>query len=915
MTSAAATSPVESLSAENASAEPSADTASIPATPDGDAAWAAAARADAAQTDARLAKRFDQGEIVDRLVALRARAVDEIVRGAWSRCLPDDAGLALFAVGGYGRGELFPQSDIDALILAESDAQEAQRETLSRFFALLWDAGIAISQAVRSPAQCTEAAADQTVLTALIESRPIIADDAAQAALHAAISPDKLWPPREYFLAKIEEQRQRHARFGDTSDNLEPNLKDGPGGLRDLHTLGWLALRSFGVRELEPLIGLGHLGADEAVALDRERRALGRLRYGLHLVAGRREERLRFDHQKTLAARLGHVDHVDTLAVEQMMQGFYRSAAIVRRIGDRLFQRFEEHFDGAGEPETIDADFEMRRGYLAARDTAWLLRDPAHVFALFTTWAAHPALRGLHSLTARTLASALHGIPAYDHAAPALRDAFMCMMRGPQAVKMLERMARLGVLGRWIPAFAQVSGRMQFDLFHVYTVDQHTLAVLRNLAIFASDTPDERFSVANRIWPSLRKPELLLLAGLFHDIAKGRGGDHSELGAVDARTFCLAHGLTEPDAALVEWLVRKHLLMSMTAQKQDITDPDVIHRFATEVADRQRLDHLYLLTCADIAGTSPKLWNAWKDRLLADLHTATRFALRRGLEHPVAAEEHRAENRDKARALLRDAGHDDATIDALFARMPDDNFLRSRSDQIAWQAEGLLATPPGEMVIRARPIPGQASRQSGGYEAGGYEAGGYEAGGYEAGGYEVFIHGPDRDSLFAAIVITLDRVGVAIQQARALDGPQRTIYDSFQVLPLQPLYPPPVDQVEASLRRALSGPLDRLLPSRRAQPRHLRHFRVAPRIAFETAEDGTRTRLSVICTDRPGLLADITHALRYQRVRIHDARIGTFGERAEDVFLLSNREDRALAPEDAERLRIALSQALDIAKA
>jgi [protein-PII] uridylyltransferase len=867
---------------------------SIPLSADADSAWAAAARAELLQNDARLAKRFDQSEIVDRLVALRARAVDEIVRGAWRRCLPDDAGLALFAVGGYGRGELFPHSDIDVLVLAESTEQEAQREALSRCFALLWDAGLTISPAVRSAAQCTEAAADQTVLTALIEARSLVADETAQAALRAAISPESIWPSRDYFLAKVEEQRQRHARFGDTSDNLEPNLKDGPGGLRDLHTLGWMALRTFGMRELEPLIGLDQLGADEAVALDRERRALGRLRYGLHLVAGRREERLRFDYQKTLAARLGHVDAADTLAVEQMMQGFYRSAAIVRRIGDRLFQRFEEHFDGAGEPEPLDEHFEIRRGYLVAREIGWLLRDPAHVFALFSTWAAHPSLRGLHSQTARTLASALHGIPAYDQAAPALRQAFIALIRGPQPVKMLERMARLGVLGRWIPAFAQVSGRMQFDLFHVYTVDQHTLAVLRNLAIFASDTPDERFSVANRVWPSLRKPELLLLAGLFHDIAKGRGGDHSELGAVDARAFCLAHGLSEPDAALVEWLVRKHLLMSVTAQKQDITDPEVIHRFASEVADRQHLDHLYLLTCADIAGTSPKLWNAWKDRLLADLHTATRFALRRGLEHPVAAEQHRAENRDAARALLREAGHDDAVIDALFARMPEDNFLRSRPDQIVWQAEALLATPLGEMVIRARLMLGQAQGRSG--------------------GYEVFVHGPDRDGLFAAIVITLDRVGVAIQQARALDGPQRTIYDSFQVLPLHPLSPPSAEQVEASLRRALSGPLDRLLPSRRTQPRHLRHFRIAPRIAFETTEDGSRTRLSLICTDRPGLLADITHTLRHQRVRVHDARIGTFGERAEDVFLLSSREDRALLPEDAERLRVALAQALDIAK-
>jgi [protein-PII] uridylyltransferase len=862
----------------------------------GDAAWAAETRRSLAQTDARLARRFDQGDGVDRLIALRARAVDELILGAWRRCLPEAAGgsgaiggtgMALFAVGGYGRGELFPQSDIDLMVLAEAEAQAAGSDALARLFALLWDAGLAASQTVRSAAQCTEAAVDQTVMTALLEARPLAADAAACAALSTAIAPTAVWPPRSYFLAKLEELGQRHARFGDTSDNLEPNLKDGPGGLRDLQTLGWMALRSFGHRDLEPLIGLGHLGVDEAAALARERRALGRLRYGLHLVAGRREERLRFDHQKALAERLGFHDADGSLGVETMMQGFYRSAAIVRRIGDRLLQRFEEHFDGAAEPVPLDDDFELRRGYLAARDPAWLGASTAHVFALFAAWAEHPTLRGLHSRTARVLAEALPGMQGYLDADPALRARFMGLLRGPQPVKTLERMARLGVLGRWLPAFAEVSGRMQFDLFHVYTVDQHTLAVLRNLAIFASGEPDERFAIAHTLWPSLRKPELLLLAGLFHDIGKGRGGDHSELGAVDARAFCEAHGLGEADTALVEWLVRKHLLMSITAQKQDITDPDVIHRFASEVADRQRLDYLYLLTCADIAGTSPKLWNAWKDRLLADLHTATRFALRRGLEHPVAAEEHRAEHRALARARLRVAGHDDASIDALFARMPVENFLRSRPDQIAWQAEALHAAAPGATVVGVRPIPGRA------------------------GAFDVFVHSPDRDGLFAAIAITLDRAGLAIQQARALDGPQGTIFDSFHVLPSDPQRAPAAADVELALQRALSGPLDRLLPARRTQPRHLRHFRIAPQVTVETVADGTRSQLSLICTDRPGLLADIAHALRQQRVRVHDARIGTFGERAEDVLLIGNAEDSALDQEQAQALRQALLAALD----
>ena len=857
----------------------------IPAGPEGDAAWVASARATLAQTDARLVKRFDGGEIVDKLVALRARAVDDLILDGWKRCIPEAAGLALFAVGGYGRGELFPHSDIDLLVLADDAAQAAQHAALARFLALLWDAGLQASQAVRSPVQCTEASANQTVLTALIEARPLAAGAAAQQGLQDAISPERVWPARAFFEAKVREQAQRHARFGDTSDNLEPNLKDGPGGLRDLHTLGWMALRSFGVRELDPLVGLDHLGADEAVALDRERRALGRLRFGLHLVAGRREERLRFDFQKLLAERLGYADDADSLAVEKMMQGFYRSAAIVRRINDRLLQRFEEHFDGAAEPQPIDDDLELRRGYLASRKPGWLIEDTAHVFALFAAWAADKELRGLHSQTARELARALPGIREYTKASPELRDAFMQLLRGPQPVKTLERMTRLGVLGRWIPAFAQVSGRMQFDLFHVYTVDQHTLAVLRNLAAFASGEPNERFAVAHTVWPQLRKPELLLLAGLFHDIGKGRGGDHSELGAVDAREFCEAMGLIEADVALVEWLVRKHLLMSVTAQKQDITDPEVIHRFAVLVEDRQRLDYLYLLTCADIAGTSPKLWNAWKDRLLADLHTATRLALRRGLEHPVAADERIDENRAAARALLVEEGHAEQVVDAVFARMPRDNFLRSRPEQIAWQANALCDAVVGETVVRARRVGGS--------------------------GFELLVHAQDRDGLFAAIVIGLDRAGLAILQARALDGPDATIFDTFHLQPNDPRQVPTPAQIEAGLLRVLSGDLSRVLPARRSQPRHLRHFRIAPQVAFADAGHG-HTLVSVVCNDRPGLLADIARVLREQRLRVHDARIATFGERAEDMFQISDEHDRPLHHDhQRQALRDALLAALD----
>ncbi|HET7127294.1 MAG TPA: [protein-PII] uridylyltransferase [Lysobacter sp.] len=851
--------------------------------------WPAGARRRLAETDAALAARFDANEDVDRLARERTRAVDALVREAWSQCLGERGSLALFAVGGYGRGELFPHSDIDLLVLGDEAAQARESEALAAFFAALWDAGLPVGHAVRSVEQCSVAAAgDITVLTAMLEARALAAGEADIERLREAIAPRRVGGADRYFADKRAELATRHARFGDTSDNLEPNLKEGPGGLRDLQTLRWMAMRVLGARDLEALIALGQLGADEYATLDRERHALSRLRWGLHLVAGKREERLRFDHQKALAARLGHAGDADNLAVEQMMQGFYRSAALVQRIAERLLQRFEEQLEGEVMPEAIGDGFELRRGYLAAHDPDWPNGDPSAIFALFAAWAAHPRVRGLHSHTARALAEALASIPAYIDADPALRTRFLALLRGPQAVETLGRMARLGVLGRWLPAFARVSGRMQFDLFHVYTVDQHTLAVLRNLAQFASGEADERFSTAHTVWPSLRKPELLLLAGLFHDIAKGRGGDHSELGAEDAREFCIAHDLSGADTALVEWLVRRHLLMSTTAQKQDIADPEVIHRFAVEVADRERLDALYLLTCADIAGTSPKLWNAWKDRLLADLYAATRLALRRGLEHPLAAGERIEENRAAARALLAAEGLDDAAIDALFARMPAESFLRERADQLAWQADALLGLAPGETIVRARPL----------------------AEG-DAHALRVFVHSPDRDGLFAAIVATLDRLGLAIQHARLLDGPNATVFDTFVVLPNDPQRPVAPADIESRLGGVLAGALDKVRPARRTAPRHLRHFRIAPQAQFSDGADGRRSVLSLVCTDRPGLLADVAQVLRAHRVRVHDARIATFGERAEDVFRITDEEDRPLSADAKNALHDALLARID----
>lgn len=854
--------------------------AALAAAPD-DAAWREAAKAGLAERRAELRRRFEAGEAIDRLVALCCEASDAVVCSAWARCLPAGAPLQLIATGGYGRAELYPQSDIDLLVLAEPGQQQAHEAGIGHFFSLLWDAGLATGQAVRSIAQCVDAAAeDITVLTSLMECRMLAGDPGAAGRLATALAPPGIWPPAAYFEAKRAEQRQRHARFHDTAHNLEPNIKEGPGGLRDLQTVTWMGMRLYGVPGLRALVPLGLLGEDECASLEREWRQLARLRFGLHLLAGRREERLGFDHQKTLAAMLGLTDeHRDNLAVEQMMQGFFRSAATVMRINDRLLQRFEEQLSGEEPAVPAGEGYELRHGYLAMTEPARLREGLAPVLALFAAWDGLPDARGLHSETARALGESLTAIAPCTEQPPEVRARFMQLLESRRAVATLTRMARLGVLARYLPAFGKVSGRMQYDLFHVYTVDQHTLTVLAHMDGFARRV-DERFAIAHEVLPRLRKPHLLLLAGLFHDIAKGRGGDHSELGAVDAREFARVHAMPSADGDLLAWLVEQHLLMSVTAQRQDISDPAVVGRFANRVADREHLDYLYLLTCADIAGTSPKLWNAWKDRLLADLYSATRFALRRGLENPVHANEIMAETRAVAMERLLGEGLEQVAVERIWAAYPDVGFLRYRPEQIAWQTRGIAESGGAESLVLVRPH-------------------------VQDGGLEVFVRTPDRDGLFAALVATLDRLGLNVLDARVLSSTDGYALDNFQLIAPQGNAPEP-EAVVSALKAALRDPL-KVKPVRRAAPRQLRHFRVPARVGFDHLADGSRTRMSLVCTDQPGLLAGVAQVLRQHRLRVHDARIATFGEKVEDFFLLTDERDRAI---DDQALLDKLSQAI-----
>ncbi len=854
------------------------------------AGWRDAARTVLAEARARIEADFDAGVEVADLLRRRCAVVDAVCLSAWRVLAGEPAGLSLLATGGYGRGELFPHSDVDLLVLGEPADQAAAQAALQAFFAGLWDVGLEPGHAVRSIGQCVEAArADITVATALLDLRPLLAGDAVLAELQSASRAPGLWPPVEFFAGKREEMRARHARYNDTAYNLEPNIKEGPGGLRDLHTLAWMAQRLFGVDDLAGLRPLDVLGEGEEDALRREYAALSRLRFGLHLVAGRREERLLFEYQTVLARRFGLVDeHRENLAVEQLMQGYFRSAAVVVRLSERLLQRFEESLSGAQARVELDEQFCLDGGYLRLRDDRLLATRPVAILDLFAVWQATPDVRGLHSTAARALGEALPCIDGNLRADPEARLRFMALLRHPAAAHTLGRMARLGVLGRYLPAFGKVAGRMQYDLFHVYTVDEHTLRVLRNIDSFRDEESRSRFSLAYEVWPRLRKPELLLLGGLFHDIAKGRGGDHSALGADDAIAFCRDHGLSEADGELVAWLVRQHLTMSVTAQRQDISDPEVIRRFASIVGERERLDYLYLLTVADIAGTSPKLWNAWKDRLLADLYGATRFALRRGLEHRTHAPERIAETRNEAEALIYAHGMGGAEIARIWEEFPDESFLRYRPEQLAWQTLGIADARPGEPRVLAR------AHQ-------------------RPGALEVFVYSPDRDGLFAAVCATLDRLGLNVVEARIVTSKRGNSLDTFQVLDAGSEFVSPERRartVAEAIRETLVATPLRIPQVRRAVPRQLRHFRVPTQVDFSRTAAG-RSEMSLVCTDRPGLLAMVSAVLRAQGLRVHDARIATFGERVEDFFLVSDEHDQPLDADAQAALKSALLEALD----
>jgi len=799
-----------------------------------------------------------------RLLREHARLVDRVVIGVWKDVgMPDDH--ALLAVGGYGRGQLFPHSDVDVVVLLPAAGAAAGTPAIERFFTTLWDSGLELAHAVRTIDECTtEMAADVTVRTSLLEHRHLAGARRLTHQFRRAFAASL--EPRDFYAAKALEQQQRHLKYQNAAYNLEPNVKESPGGLRDLQSVLWIARAAGLGSSWSELARHDLMTLAEARAVARQERFIGGLRVRLHYLAGRREDRLVFDLQAALARELGLEDAPTRRASEQLMQRYYRAAKLVRQVNTILLQNIHARLHPAAtEPVPIDAEFQRVDELLDMRDDDLFARRPQAMLDAFLALQRHADLTGMTARTLRALWRERHRIDVAFRRDPGNRARFLQIFREPRGLTHeLRRMNLFGILGEYLPAWGRIVGQMQHDLFHVYTVDEHILMVIRNLRRFTEAHHAHEYPLCSRLIADFEHKEVLYVAGLFHDIAKGRGGDHSALGARDAHRFCLQHAMPREDADLAAWLVEQHLMMSQTAQKQDITDPQVVADFAAKVATERRLVALYLLTVADIRGTSPRVWNAWKAKLLEDLFRATRRVL--AGDSPVQTIQDSVQARQvEAHRLLRLYAVPDQAEHALWKHLDTPYFQRHTADEIAWHARHLYWR-----VERSAPVVKARLARDGA-------------------GLQVLVYLPDQKALFARVCGFFGRAGLSILEAKVHTTANGYALDTFAVHdPQNPLasYRDTIQLVEFELTRALADEAPLEPPGEGRISRQLRHFPLTPQVQIFPDDRGTRYILEVVAGDRPGLLARIAYVLARANVNVESAKINTLGERAEDVFLI-----------------------------
>ncbi|MDP3351775.1 MAG: [protein-PII] uridylyltransferase [Hydrogenophaga sp.] len=834
-----------------------------------------------------------------------SRLTDQTLRELWGRA-GFASGFSLIAVGGYGRGELFPYSDVDVLVLlpdgAQPDDDAELKKQLEAFIGACWDLGLEIGSSVRSMADCVEESAkDVTVQTSMLESRLICGSKNAFNRLVTQLG--EAMDPKAFFVAKTLEMRQRHTKYENTPYSLEPNCKESPGGLRDLQIILWVSKAAGLGRSWDDLARKGLATPLEARQIKANEALLSLIRARLHLLANRREDRLVFDLQTAVAESFGFKAQVPAVitagpsgaphvaptakgtrrASEALMKRYYWAAKAVTQLNQILLlniqERLQDDMAGVDRLRPLNARFFDKGGMLEVASDDLYVQQPHAILETFHIYQTTVGIKGFSARTLRALYNARPVMNAKFRADPVNRAQFLQILQEPEGIThALRMMNETSVLGRYLWVFRHIVGQMQHDLFHVYTVDQHILMVLRNVRRFFIAEHSHEYPFCSQLAAGWDKPWIFYIAAIFHDIAKGRGGDHSDLGAKDVRTFCRQHGIEREDSKLIEFLVSEHLTMSRMAQKEDLSDPDVIAAFAKRVGNERYLTALYLLTVADIRGTSPKVWNAWKGKLLEDLYRYTLRALGGRAPDPGAVIEAR---KREALSMLALHALPHMAHKALWDTLDVSYFMRHQADEIAWHTRVLTrqiaqtatkaagkAAPEGEAVpdrciVRARLSP-------------------------EGEGLQVLVYAPDQNDLFARICGYFDSSNFSILDARVHTTLTGHALDTFQVVApsLSDHYRELIAMVENNLAQTIDecGPLP--APMKGRLSRRVKSFPVTPRVDLRPDEKAQRWLLSVSASDRAGLLYGISRVLARYDINVQLAKITTLGERVEDTFLI-----------------------------
>lgn len=814
---------------------------------------------------------------IEKLVKGRAALIDEILQAAWqAHQLDTCTGISLIAVGGYGRSELHLYSDIDLLILLDS-VDPLRDVHLEAFITFLWDINFDVGHSVRTIAECTAMAADDlTIITNLLEARTLCGIPDLLATLKLNIDVSHMWDGHKFYQSKLDEQLLRHAKYQNTAYNLEPNLKECPGGLRDMQVIDWVAKRHLHTHRLSALVQKKFLSEDEYRQLKQAVGHLWRIRWALHMITGRKEDRLLFDHQRTLSKLFGFDSNDLKRNVERFMQGYYQSVAAIQQLNDLLLQHFEESFIDNGNDNVINIindRFQTCNGQLEIRDADLFTSQPSAMLEIYVILGQQESTHGIRANTMRSLRDNLDLVDEAFRQSPVNTSLFMDIISSPyQMTTLLRSMKHIGLLGRYLPEFGAIIGQMQHDLFHVYTVDAHTLQLVENLRRLLLPESKKKFPISSQAIHHLPNVELLYIAGLYHDIAKGRGGDHSVLGCADAEAFCLRHGFSKQDTALVVWLVRHHLQMSVIAQRKDISDPEVIWEFASFVKDQEHLDYLFILTVADINATNPTMWNSWRASLMRQLYLETKRALRRGLDSPIEAEMLIDEHKQRALEILIERDVDMVNAEDIWETIEEEYFIRSTGDEIAWNTEAILRHHPSEQpLVAITPLGGRNF----------------------SGASKIFIYTPITSHLFAVTAATFEQLGLTILDAKISTTSTKYSLDTFVVMNDNDDYTnlyldkTRINLIRETLIQQLTTPSLFEGLAQRYTPRILKIFNAPSRVKLTSAPEEVWSALEVIAPDRPGLLAMIGQFFMVHNIMLHKAKIATLGERVEDTFYVT----------------------------